>query len=47
MSVMHRIQRFLRSPQGQQATAKAKRYLEKPETQHRLRRVLTKFRGRH
>ncbi|MEV0643678.1 hypothetical protein AB0I28_00305 [Phytomonospora sp. NPDC050363] len=47
MSIVDRIQRFLQSPKGQQAKGKAQRYLQKPETQYKLRRLVTKLKGRH
>ncbi|GIG68316.1 hypothetical protein [Phytomonospora endophytica] len=47
MSLVNRIQRFLHSPKGRAMSGKAQRYLQKPETQHKLRRLVAKLRGRH
>jgi len=46
MSLVNRIQRFLQSPKGREMSGKAQRYLRKPETQNKLRRLLGKLRGR-
>lgn len=44
-SIVDRIKRFLRSPQGQKARARAERLARDPRTQARARRLLTKVRG--
>lgn len=46
MSLVNRIQRFLQSPKGREVSGKAQRYLQRPETQHKLRRLLGRLRGR-
>ncbi|MEO3744609.1 hypothetical protein [Plantactinospora sp. B5E13] len=45
-SLMHRIQMFLRSPQGRQLIARGRRELAKPGNQQRLRRIVSRLRGR-
>ena len=47
MSLVNRIQRFLQSPKGREVSGKAQRYLQKPETQYKLRKLAGKLRGRH
>ncbi|GAA4909895.1 hypothetical protein LX16_2804 [Stackebrandtia albiflava] len=47
MSLMNRIQRFLRSPKGQKMTRQAQDYVKKPENQRKLRRLAGRLRGRH
>ncbi|MFG2086984.1 MULTISPECIES: hypothetical protein [unclassified Spirillospora] len=44
-SIVIRIKRFLRSPQGQKARARAQRMARDPRTQAKARRLLGKFRG--
>lgn len=44
-SIVDRIKRFLRSPQGQQARARAERMARDPRTQAKMRRLLGRFRG--
>lgn len=46
MSLVSRIQRLLSSPKGREVSGKAQRYLQKPETQDKLRRLVGKLRGR-
>lgn len=46
MTLANRIQRFLQSPKGREMSGKAQRYLQKPETQNKLRRLLGRLRGR-
>jgi hypothetical protein len=45
-TLMQRLQRFLRSPQGQKIVQQGQRQLAKPENQARLRRLATKLQGR-
>ncbi|WP_165495163.1 hypothetical protein [Actinomadura roseirufa] len=44
-SLTDRIQRFLRSPQGRKARARAERYARDPRTQAKARGLLAKLRG--
>ncbi|WP_169809289.1 hypothetical protein [Actinomadura chibensis] len=44
-SVIDRIKRFLRSPQGQKARARAERLARDPRTQAKARGLLAKVRG--
>ncbi|XRQ06777.1 hypothetical protein ACN3XK_61290 [Actinomadura welshii] len=44
-SIVHRIRRFLRSPQGQKARARAERMARDPRTQAKVRRLLGRGRG--
>ena len=45
-TLMQRIQKFLRSPQGQRLVQQGQRQLAKPENQARLRRLATRIQGR-
>lgn len=45
MSLVDRVQRFLRSPKGREVSGKAQAYLRKPETQYKLRKLIGKLRG--
>ena len=40
---MQRVQKFLRSPQGQKIVDQGRRQLAKPENQAKLRSLATKF----
>jgi hypothetical protein len=44
-SIADRIRRFLRSPQGRQARARAERMARDPRTQAKIRGLLARFRG--
>lgn len=44
-SIVDRIRRLLRSPQGRKARAKAERLARDPRTQAKARRLLAKVRG--
>lgn len=44
-SVVNKLRRWLRSPQGQQARARAERLARDPRTQAKARRFLGRFRG--
>ncbi|WP_165978641.1 hypothetical protein [Actinomadura darangshiensis] len=44
-SLIDRIKRFARSPQGQKARARAERMARDPRNQARIRRLLTRGRG--
>jgi hypothetical protein len=44
-SIIVRIQRFLRSPQGRKARARAERLARDPRNQAKARRLLAKVRG--
>ncbi|WP_187438062.1 hypothetical protein [Actinomadura decatromicini] len=44
-SVIDRIKRFMRSPQGQKARARAERLARDPRTQAKARRLLSRYRG--
>ncbi|MFD0683532.1 hypothetical protein [Actinomadura fibrosa] len=44
-SLIDRIRRFLRSPQGQKARARAERYARDPRTQAKARKLLGRARG--
>lgn len=43
--IVHRVRRFLRSPQGRQARMRAERLARDPRTQAKARRLLSRFRG--
>jgi hypothetical protein len=43
---MQRLQKFLRSPQGQKIVQKGQQQLAKPENQAKLRRIATRLQGR-
>ncbi|MEV8507583.1 hypothetical protein AB0368_22575 [Actinoplanes sp. NPDC051475] len=45
-TLMQRLQKFLRSPQGQRLIHEGQRQLAKPENQARLRRLATRIQGR-
>lgn len=45
-TLMQRLQKFLRSPQGQRIVDQGRRQMAKPENQARARRLLSKFQGR-
>jgi hypothetical protein len=45
-TLMQRLQKFLRSPQGQKIVQQGQRQLAKPENQAKLRRLATKFQSR-
>ncbi|MEE6259123.1 hypothetical protein [Plantactinospora sonchi] len=45
-SLMHRIQMFLRSPQGRQFIARGQREMAKPANRQRLQRIVGRLRGR-
>lgn len=45
-TLMQRLQRFLRSPQGQRIVQQGQRQLAKPENQAKLRRLAARFQGR-
>ena len=45
-SLAQRLQKFLRSPQGQRLIDEGRRQLAKPENQAKARRLLTKLQGR-
>jgi hypothetical protein len=45
-TLMQRLQRFLRSPQGQRIVEQGRRQMAKPENQARARRLLAKLQGR-
>jgi len=45
-TLAQRLQRFLRSPQGQRVIDQGRRQLAKPENQARLRRALARLQGR-
>jgi hypothetical protein len=42
-TLMQRLQKFLRSPQGQRMVEQGRRQLAKPENQERARRLLTRL----
>jgi hypothetical protein len=44
--IVDRIQRFLRTPAGRSAVQRAQRELAKPQTQQKLRGLLTRLSGR-
>ncbi|WP_165966553.1 hypothetical protein [Actinomadura sp. 7K507] len=44
-SIVDRIKKFIQSPQGQKARARAEGMARNPRTQAKARRLLTKFRG--
>lgn len=44
-SIIDRIKKFLRSPQGQKARARAERVARDPRHQAKARRLLAKVRG--
>ncbi|WP_169744478.1 hypothetical protein [Spirillospora albida] len=44
-SLVDRIKRFSRSPQGQKTRARAQRYARDPRTQAKVRGLLARFRG--
>jgi hypothetical protein len=45
-TLTQRLQKFLRSPQGQRVIDQGRRQLAKPENQARLRRALSRLQGR-
>ncbi len=45
-SLLRKLTRFLQSPQGRQATDKGRRYLARPDVQHKLRGLLGRLGGR-
>jgi len=45
-TLAQRLQRFLRTPQGQRVIDQGRRQLAKPENQARLRRALARLQGR-
>ncbi|MEV4704907.1 hypothetical protein [Actinoplanes sp. NPDC049316] len=45
-TLMQRVQKFLRSPQGQRLVDQGRRQLAKPENQARLRRLATRIQSR-
>ncbi|MFC5747333.1 hypothetical protein [Actinomadura rugatobispora] len=44
-SIVSKLKRFLHSPQGRQARARAERMARDPRTQAKMRGVLARFRG--
>ncbi|MFI5839154.1 hypothetical protein ACIA8K_05480 [Catenuloplanes sp. NPDC051500] len=44
--IVDRIQKFLRSPAGRSATQRVQRELAKPQTQQKLRGLLTRLSGK-
>jgi hypothetical protein len=46
MTLLQRLQRFLRSPQGQRIVDQGRRQAAKPENQARARKLLSRFQGR-
>jgi hypothetical protein len=45
-TLMQKLQTFLRSPQGQRLAQQGQRQLAKPENQARIRKIVTRLRGR-
>ena len=45
-TLMQRVQKFLRSPQGQKLVDQGRRQLAKPENQAKLRKLATRFQDR-
>jgi hypothetical protein len=45
-TLMQRLQRFLRSPQGQRMIQQGRRQLAKPENQAKARRLLSRLQQR-
>ncbi|MEV6630790.1 hypothetical protein AB0M54_08565 [Actinoplanes sp. NPDC051470] len=45
-TLMQRLQKFLRSPQGQRIVEQGRRQAAKPENQARARRLLARLQGR-
>jgi len=45
-TLMQRLQKFLRSPQGQRVIDQGRRQLAKPENQARARKLLSRLQGR-
>jgi hypothetical protein len=45
-TITQRLQKFLRSPQGQRLVQQGQRQLAKPENQARLRKVLARLQGK-
>ncbi len=45
MALVDRLKRFLRTPQGQKARARAERMARDPRTQAKVRGILAKLRG--
>jgi hypothetical protein len=45
-TLMQRLQRFLRSPQGQRIIEQGRRQLAKPENQAKARRLLSRLQQR-
>jgi len=45
-TVVQRLQKFLRSPQGRKVVEKGKEELAKPENQARARKAFDRLRGR-
>jgi hypothetical protein len=46
MALADRIRRFLHSPQGRKARARAERMARDPRTQAKVRKLLARFSGR-
>jgi hypothetical protein len=45
-TLVQRLQKFLRSPQGQRIVEQGQRQLAKPENQAKLRRLAARFQSR-
>ncbi len=45
-TLMQRVQKFLRSPQGQKLVDQGRHQLAKPENQAKLRKLATRFQDR-
>jgi len=45
-TLSQRLQKFLRSPQGQRLVQQGQQQLAKPENQARLRKLLARFQGK-
>ena len=45
-TIMQRVAKFLRSPQGQKLVDRGRRELAKPGTQQKLRQVVGRLQGR-
>ncbi|GGQ52795.1 hypothetical protein [Couchioplanes azureus] len=45
-TLMQRVQKFLRSPQGQRLIQEGQRQLAKPENRARLRQLVTRLQNR-
>ncbi|MGH3662543.1 MAG: hypothetical protein ACRDT8_16115 [Micromonosporaceae bacterium] len=44
--LLRKLTRFLHSPQGRRTTDAGRRYLARPDVQHKLRGLLARLRGR-